>query len=190
LMTWWFGQNRTRTPLFTEPSIPIRSTKPEISSCWAALPKAHVIRDDEMRLDLWMKRRGPTRQREYRRLFRFDDTAAGTKAHNTYEFCSEYGVHGHVSDAMHLERVGTFLPPNRDEFAVLTVSDSGVLSALQVWLAAFGSLHQLCLETFVPKHGEILSEPSRLFIQMIEAIGPILKAISTRLHQLAASRPN
>src|SRR5450755_2928597 len=40
-MTWWFGQNRTRTPLFTEPSIPIRSTKPEISSCWAALPKAH-----------------------------------------------------------------------------------------------------------------------------------------------------
>jgi hypothetical protein len=149
-----------------------------------------VIRDDEIRLDLWMKRRGPTRQREYRRLFRFDDTAAGTKAHNTYEFCSEYGVHGHVSDAMHLERVGTFLPPNRDEFAVLTVSDSGVLSALQVWLAAFGSLHQLCLETFVPKHGEILSEPSRLFMQMIEAIGPILKAISTRLHQLAASRPN
>src|SRR5450755_2084009 len=43
-MTWWFGQNRTRTPLFTEPSIPIRSTKPEISSCWAALPKAHGVR--------------------------------------------------------------------------------------------------------------------------------------------------
>jgi hypothetical protein len=72
---------------------------------------------------------------------------------------------------------------------MLKVSDSGVLSALQIWLAAFGPLHLLCLETFDAKHGRTLAEPYQLFVGMMEALGPVLKAIGRRLRELGA-KPN
>ncbi|HTB15472.1 MAG TPA: hypothetical protein VK752_28070 [Bryobacteraceae bacterium] len=148
-----------------------------------------VIQDHDERLELWLKRRDPARRGEYRRLFRFDDgTAAGAMARKAYDLCSEFGVHGHVSDAMHFEVVGGFAPPGRDEFAMLRISDAGVLSALQIWLTAFAWPHILCLETFGEKHGQELAEPSRLFMQMVDAIGPILTAIAVRLKELAASK--
>ena len=148
-----------------------------------------VIQDVDERRELWWKRRDPTRQREYRKLFRFDDAAgAGAMARQVYDLCSEFGVHGHVSDAMHLEPVGGFFPPGSDEFAMLRISDSGVLSALQIWLTAFGSPHLLCLQTFGAQHGQTLAEPYRLFMQMVEAISPVLMAIAVRLDELAGTR--
>jgi hypothetical protein len=88
-------------------------------------------------------------------------------ARQAYDLCSEFGVHGHVSDAMHFEVVGGFFPPGRDEFAMLRISDEGVLSALQIWLTALGWPHILCLQTFGEKHGQALAESSRLFMQMV-----------------------
>jgi hypothetical protein len=149
-----------------------------------------VIRDSEERLELWQKRRDSVRKREYRRIFQFDDASSvGAMAHKTYDLCSEFGVHGQVSDAMHLEPVGRFSASGRDELLVLRVSDSGVLSALQIWLTAFGSVQSLCLETFGVRHGRTLAEPHRLFMDTLEAIGPALKAITKRLQECSA-KPN
>jgi hypothetical protein len=149
-----------------------------------------VIRDDAERLDLWARRRDPARQREYRRIFRFDDeTSAGKMAHQVYDLCSEFGVHGHDSDVMHLEPLGKFSASGRDKLLMMKVSDSGVLSALQIWLAAFVPLHLLCFEAFVAKHQRTLAEPHQHFVGLTEVLGPVLKAIDRRLRKLGP-KPN
>jgi hypothetical protein len=150
-----------------------------------------VIGDAEHRRLLWLKRRDPVSQHEYRKLFRFDDsTVPGAMAHQAYDLCSDYGVHGHVNDTIHMDPVGTFSRRGGDQLVILKATDTGALGALQIWLAAIAPLHLLCLETFVKKHDSILSEPYRLFMQAAELIGPVLKAITVRLHELGVSRPN
>jgi hypothetical protein len=149
-----------------------------------------AIRDNAERLDLWDKRRDPTRQREYRKIFRFDDeTSAGKTAHQVYDLCSEIGVHGHDSDVTYLEPVGKFSASGRDGLLMMKVSDSGVLRALQIWLAAFGPLHLLCFGTFDAKHGRTLAEPYQMFGGTMETLRPVLRAIDRRLRELAA-KPN
>lgn len=111
------------------------------------------IGNDPKRLELWLNRRDRKNQREYRKLFRFDETDSfGAFARQAYDLCSELGVHGHLSDLAGGEWVGTFDHPQGAKFALRKISESGILRALQIWLGAFTPLHILCLETFLPKY--------------------------------------
>ena len=77
------------------------------------------------------------------------------------------------------------------EFIAGRVSESGVLTPLQIWLAAFPALQILCIDTFLSKHEATLSEPYCLFVRLMEvAIDPMITAIDIRLAELRAAKRN
>lgn len=151
-----------------------------------------VIADDDNRLNLWIDRRDRRQQREYRRLFRFNDgTNFGKLAHKTYDFCSDFGIHGHVSDFMNLEWIGHVRTKDGNQFLTGRVSDSGILSALQIWLPAFPALQFLCADTFLGRHEATLSEVYGLFVRGLGVtIEPTVNAIGRRLSETARSNRN
>ena len=105
----------------------------------------HVIGSDEARLSLWMEKN--EKRREYQKTFKFNRSLPQAQiVFDIYKLCSAFGVHGHVSNSMHSELVGR---AGKDgQFALLDVSEIGVLESVGTWLMGFAPMHHLCSREF------------------------------------------
>ena len=62
---------------------------------------------------------------------------------------SKFGVHGHVTDVMFSEVIGTI---GKNNFILsFGVSDYGVIEAVHMWMMSFLPIHNICAKSFVSK---------------------------------------
>ena len=106
------------------------------------------IADDEKMLSIWLAREN--KQNEYKKHFKYSlDSPDESAIHNVYKFASKFGVHGHVTDVMFSEVIGTI---GKNNFILsFGVSDYGVIEAVHMWMMSFLPIHNICAKSFVSK---------------------------------------
>ena len=113
------------------------------------------IADDEKMLSIWLAREN--KRNEYKRHFKFSSESPDGKAvYNVYKFASKFGVHGHVTDAIFSDVVGTIGKNN--SMLSFGVSEYGVIEAVHMWMLSFLPMHYLCAKTFISKYSTELPD--------------------------------
>ena len=113
------------------------------------------IADDEKMLAIWLERENNPNQ--YKKLFKFRQNSPPEEAvHTVYKFASKFGVHGHQTDTMFSEIIGTI--GKNGQMLSWGVSNYGVLEAVHTWMLSFLPLHHICAQSFVAKYFAIRPE--------------------------------
>ncbi len=113
------------------------------------------IADDEKMLAIWLRRE--TQPNEYKKRFKFILNSSDEEAvHTIYKFASKFGVHGHQTDTMFSEIIGTIGESN--SMLSFSVSNYGILDAVHMWMMSFLPMHNICAKTFVAKYFSICPE--------------------------------
>ena len=113
------------------------------------------IADDEKLRVVWLEREN--KPNEYRKHFKFTEQSPDEEAvHMVYKFASKFGVHGHVTDTMFSEVIGTF--GKNDSMLSWGVSNYGVLDAVHMWMMSFLPMHHVCAKSFMSKYFAIRPE--------------------------------
>ena len=141
------------------------------------------ISDDEQMLDIWFKRE--IKPREYKKHFKFlkhfpdEDTV-----YEIYKFASKFGVHGHQTDTMFSEFIGTI---GRDSLmASFGVSNYGILDAVHIWMMSFLPMHNMCAKSFASKYFTVCPE---VFITLRDyqvTMNDVIQSVSAQLEKLKA----
>jgi hypothetical protein len=139
------------------------------------------IADNEKMLSIWLAREN--KQNEYKKHFKFSlDFPDESAIHNVYKFASKFGVHGHVTDAMFSEVIGTIGKNN--SMLSFGVSDYGVIEAVYMWMMSFLPIHNICAKSFVSKYFAIRPE---IFLTLREyeiTMYNAIQSVSARLEEL------
>jgi hypothetical protein len=107
------------------------------------------IADDKEMLAIWTDRED--RSKEYRNLFKFDANSPDEElVFNIYKFASKFGVHGHMTDTMFSEAIGSTV---KDASIIsFGVSNIGILDAVHMWMMSFLPMHHICAKSFMSKY--------------------------------------
>ncbi|MGH9839791.1 MAG: hypothetical protein ACREEM_13500 [Blastocatellia bacterium] len=142
------------------------------------------IGNDAARLHCWQNRLDPNNLRQYRQDFKFDDTNKFERfIHDLYRLSSSFGVHGHRSRTAALRPTGEIV---EGKYVVLDVPDTEVFKGLEIWLAAFYPVHQICAQTFFPLRSEQLVECHSHFLSLWEAFDGVFAVYRDNLRKLDA----
>jgi hypothetical protein len=76
--------------------------------------------------------------------------------HTVYKFTSRFGVHGHQTDTIFSEIIGTI--GEKGSMISFGVSDYGVLDAVHMWMMSFLPMHHICAKSFIAKYFVIRPE--------------------------------
>jgi len=113
------------------------------------------IADDKKMLTIWLEREN--KPNEYKKHFKFKQNSPDEEAvHTVYKFASKFGVHGHQTDTMFSEIIGTI--GENSSLLSWGVSNYGVLDAVHMWLMSFLPMHHICAKSFISRYFEIRPE--------------------------------
>jgi len=113
------------------------------------------IADSEKMLDIWLKREN--RPNDYKKHFKFLQNSPDEEAvYTVYKFASKFGVHGHQTDTMFSEIIGTIGENN--SLLSWSVSNYGILDAVHMWMMSFLPMHHICAKSFMSKYFAIRPE--------------------------------
>ncbi|RLC70157.1 MAG: hypothetical protein DRI81_19480 [Chloroflexi bacterium] len=151
----------------------------------------HVIGSADARLSLWMEKN--KKRHEYRKTFRFNRSLPQAEiVFGVYNLCSSFGVHGHVSNSMYSELAGR---AGKDgKFALLDVSEIGILESVGTWLMGFAPMHHLCAREFFDNRLSNLTEEFSLFrefemnsMELVQSYHASLKELKQEIKQETAN---
>ena len=138
------------------------------------------IADDENMLHIWLEREDKTQRKLYKDRFKFHIGSPDEDiVKNTYDFCSVFGIHGHMTDSMFSKIIGTI--PSSSPMVHVGVSDYGVLDTVHMWLLSFLPMHHLCIKTFISRYISIIPDVFSTLAQLETEMNRILKALSDSL---------
>lgn len=141
------------------------------------------ISADESLLDTWLKRaNGREQKNAYRGASRFSDSdRIEVYVHKLYDLASTYGIHGHTLTSSMVEP--TRLSPDGTVFA-LEVPDAGVYRTLEIWLAAFFPLQELCSGAFRAAGGATVVQAGAHYEQMRKAFDDVFAMYRESLRKM------
>ena len=157
--------------------------------CWLTLLRLAAelsrdvvrIADSEKMLTIWLEREN--KPNEYKKHFKFASHSPDEEAvHTVYKFASKFGVHGHVTDAMFSEVIGTI--GKSGSMLSLGVSSYGVLDAIHMWTMSFLPMHHICAKTFIPKYFGVRPEIFLTLRNHEAAMNTVIQNVSTYLENL------
>lgn len=143
------------------------------------------ISENETLLDAWLNRMGGNAQKTaYRRNFRFSDSD-GTEAyiHKLYDLASTFGIHGHTLTSSKLQP--TRVSPDGEVIA-LELPDEEVYRTLEIWLAAFFPLQELCHRGFRGVGGPIVAQSGTYYDEMRRAFDVVFETYRESLRKVNA----
>lgn len=139
------------------------------------------IANSEKMLSVWIERE--IKPKDYRKYFKFSLNSPDEKAvYNTYKFASRFGVHGHMTDAMLSEVIGSI--DKNNTMVSLGVSNYGVLDAVHNWMMSFLPMHHLCARLFITKYFAIRPEIFLTLRDYEVTMSSVIQAVSARLADL------
>ena len=139
------------------------------------------IADDEKMLAIWLEREN--KPNEYKKRFKFiQNSSDEEKVHTVYKFASKFGVHGHQTDTIFSEIIGTIGPSS--SMLSWGVSHYGVLDAIHMWMMSFLPMHHMCARSFLKKYFEIRPEIFLTLRDYEVTMNSFIQAISVRLAYL------
>lgn len=143
------------------------------------------IADDATLLDIWLNRTdGKAQKNAYRGAFRFSDTDSTEEyVHRLYDLASTFGIHGHILTSSKLQP--TRMSPD-GKIVALEVPDIEVYRTLEIWLAAFFPLQELCLRVFRIGCGITIAQAGVHYDQMRIAFDDIFAKYRETLRSMDA----
>lgn len=139
------------------------------------------ITDSEKMLAIWIEREN--KPNEYKKYFKFASDSLDEEAvHTVYKFASKFGVHGHVTDAMFAEVIGTI--GKSGSMLSLGVSNYGVLDTLHMWMLSFLPMHHICAKSFIPKYYAVRPEIFLTLANHEVTMNAVVQTVSARLQDL------
>lgn len=143
------------------------------------------IADDEKMLAIWLERE--TKPNQHKKRFKFMLNSPDEEAvHTIYKFASQFGVHGHQTDTMFSEIIGTV--GERNSMISFGVSNYGVLDAVHMWLMSFLPMHNVCAKTFVAKYFSIRPEIFLTLRDYQATMNSFIQIVSEYLENLKKSK--
>ena len=142
------------------------------------------ITDDESSLAIWLGRSSDeVKKKEYRKKFKFSNAPTDKYVFKLYNFASTFGVHGHTLNNMAIQ------PKNfsSDGAAVfLEPSDIPVFQILEIWMAAFFPLQDMCNRGFRRGGGHVVMEGGRHYDEVKTAFDAAFERYRERLKEIQA----
>jgi hypothetical protein len=139
------------------------------------------IADDEKILAIWLQREN--KPNEYKKRFKFIQNSPDEKAvHTVYKFASKFGVHGHQTDTMFSEIIGTI--GGSSSLLTWGVSNYGVLDAVHTWMMSFLPMHHICAKSFISKYFAIRPEIFLTLRDYEVTMNSSIQVVSVRLERL------
>jgi hypothetical protein len=132
------------------------------------------IGDDQGLLEVWLRRaEGKEQRKAFKKLFRFVESDV-TERHvrKLYDLASNFGVHGHNSSNMYTY-VRSTSPDGK--LVALEVLDVVVYRTLEIWLASFFPLQELCFRTFGSACGTNSKQAHEHYRKMSEEFDVVFK---------------
>lgn len=146
------------------------------------------IWDDETLLDVWLDRStGRTQKKAYRDAFRFDESDKNESyVHKLYDLASTFGIHGHILSSSMLQ------PTRRSsdgKLFALEVPDIAMHRTLEIWLAGFFPLQELCLRKLRTTKIPAISRAIAHFDEMRRAFDQLFATYREALRSLDPDGP-
>ncbi|MBI5612911.1 MAG: hypothetical protein HY942_07590 [Gammaproteobacteria bacterium] len=143
------------------------------------------ISDDATLVDTWLNRvNGKAQKNAYRDAFRFSDSdRIEVYVHKLYDLASTFGIHGHTLTSSSLQP--NRLSPDGKVFA-LGVPDVEVYRTIEIWLAAFFPLQELCHRVFRVTGGATVVQAGLHYDQMRKAFDDVFAMYRESLQKLDA----
>ncbi len=139
------------------------------------------IADDESMLAIWLEREN--KPDEYKKRFKFlQNFPEEKKVHTVYRFASQFGIHGHQTDTMFGEIIGTV--GESSSMISWGVSHYGVLDAVHMWMMSFLPMHQTCAKSFISKYFSIRPEIFLTLRDYEVTMNSVIQTVSERLEIL------
>jgi hypothetical protein len=114
------------------------------------------IANDESSLEIWLGRSSDEgKKKEYRKKFKFSNEPTDQYVFQLYNLASTFGVHGHTLSSVAMQ------PKNfSSDGAVVSLepSDIFVYQKIEIWMAAFFPLQDMCNRAFRKKGGQVVTE--------------------------------
>ena len=142
------------------------------------------IANDESSLDIWLGRSlDDVKRKEYRKRFKFSNDPTDQYVFQLYNLASTFGVHGHTLASMAMQ------PKNfsADGSAIsLEPSEISVYQNIEIWMAAFFPLQDMCNRDFRKKGGQVLTEGARHYDDMKMAFNAAFAKYREALNEMKA----
>ena len=113
--------------------------------------------------------------RNYRNNFKFDKShTPSCMVMDIYKIFSRYGVHGHMSTALHskIKR-----PKNEDTFAYFEVEVKGVLDALALWFRTLGPIYAMLIDSINCNEDIEQIEVTKLCFEYFDSLRDVISNI-------------
>jgi hypothetical protein len=151
--------------------------------CEECIPTDCVL-DPNRNNSRYPHKKGKLERKIYRETFRFSDSDRLEKhVHKLYDLATNYGVHGHQTTYLTSEPKGA-TPDNNALF--MDVSDIAVYRILEIWLASFFPLQELCFQTFRTARGVFTLEAETHYYEVRKGFEEALKDFRKSLRQMRA----
>jgi len=143
------------------------------------------ITEKETLLDTWLNRmNGKAQKTAYREQFRFSDSdRTEAYVHKLYDLASTFGIHGHTLTSSKLQP--SRVSPDGQVIA-LELPDVEVYRTLEIWLAAFFPLQDLCHRGFRTGGGPVVVQSAAYYDQMRSAFDGVFTTYRESLRKLNA----
>lgn len=139
------------------------------------------IADNEKMLVIWLEREN--RPNEYKKHFKFLMNSPDEEAvHTVYKFTSKFGVHGHQTDTMFSEVIGTI--GQSDSMLSWGVSNYGVIEGVHMWIMSFLPMHHICAKSFIKKYFGIRPEIFLTLRDYEVTMNSVIQNVSAHLETL------